>query len=339
MLNIDKSKVDFLVTDGMVEETKYVISQCFEDIDNIFKHIDYQQINRVIFVACGSPLCACQTAKILANKYSYLHVETYSGFDFLLNTPYGVNRETLVIGVSDSGKTVEVVDSIKKAKQLGATTIGITKKSTAPLYKVAQFSTAYKAECIWMAHTLLSYYIVIKMMKALGHDNFKQLLADMEKLPDTFKRLIETIEKDMENWGRKASNWHMIYTIAAGNLLPMAYKEGVITMFEFTWTHGCALNAADFAHGPLEVVEDGVPYVFLLGNDDTREITKRAIQFVKRYSSDVFVFDVLDYVDNLHADLDPLSIFVPLEYFYYYLSIYKDHNPDDRRYYGGKVQY
>lgn len=110
-------------------------------------------------------------------------------------------------------------------------------------------------------------------------------------------------------------------------------------MLEFTWTHGGALNASEFAHGPLEVVEEGVPYVFLLGDDKTRDITIRTIKFVRRYSKDVIVFDVKDFSKNMSSDLDPLLLFVPLEFFYYYLSIYKDHNPDDRRYYGGKVSY
>ncbi len=339
MLSIDKSKVDFLVTDGMVEETEHIISDCFKELDRIFSSINNNEVERVIFVACGSPLCACQTAKILANKYSNLFVETYSGLDFLFNTPYGIDEKTLVIGVSDSGKTKEVVDSVEKARELGAITIALTKKANSPLYKAAEYGVAYEAECIWMIHVLLSYYIVILMMRKSGFGDFKELLSDIEKLPSEFRRLIDTVEKDMENLGSRASNWKMIYTVASGNLLPMAYKEGVITMLEFTWTHGSALNAAEFRHGPLEVVEEGVPYVFLLGNDDTRNITKRAIDFVRKYTSEVIVFDILDYSNDMSPDLDPLMLFVPLEFFYYYLSIYKDHNPDDRRYYGGKVEY
>ncbi len=190
-----------------------------------------------------------------------------------------------------------------------------------------------------MVHVLISYYIVIKMMKKMGFGEFDNLLEDISKLPDEFRRMIDTYEHTMEKWGERASKWNMIYTVAAGNLLPMAYKEGVITMLEFTWTHGCALNSAEFAHGPLEVVEEGVPYVFLLGSDETREITLRTIKFVRTYSSDVIVFDVNDFAKGMSSDLDPLLLFVPLEFFYYYLSIYKDHNPDDRRYYGGKVKY
>lgn len=108
---------------------------------------------------------------------------------------------------------------------------------------------------------------------------------------------------------------------------------------EFTWTHGSSLNSAEFRHGPLEIVQEGVPFLFLLGTDESRTTTQQALNFVKRQDQDVIVFDYADLGGGLHPLLAPLVLFVPLEWFCYYLSIYKDHNPDDRRYYGGIVAY
>lgn len=99
------------------------------------------------------------------------------------------------------------------------------------------------------------------------------------------------------------------------------------------------LNSAEFRHGPLEVVESGVPFIFLLGTDASRHTTERALNFVKRYDSEVITFDYAELSEGLHPMLAPMVLFVPLEWFCYYLAIYKDHNPDDRRYYGGIVEY
>jgi len=110
-------------------------------------------------------------------------------------------------------------------------------------------------------------------------------------------------------------------------------------MMEFTWTHGSIIESGEFRHGPLEVVEDGVPFVFLLGTDESRHTTERAINFVKRHDQDVIVIDYADISQGLHPMLAPFVLFVPMEWFSYYLAIYKDHNPDDRRYYGGLVEY
>ena len=83
----------------------------------------------------------------------------------------------------------------------------------------------------------------------------------------------------------------MIYTVAAGPLRPLGYKEGIVTLMEFTWTHGCVIESGEFRHGPLEIVEPGVPFLFLLGNDESRHTTERAINFVKQRTDNVIVID------------------------------------------------
>lgn len=341
MLNVDKNKVDFLVTENMVKEVEKLMINDFPKMDLIVEEMLKRKIERVYFVACGSPLCAGQTAKMLFDKYSDIPCEAYSGFDFLDHTPYKLDAKTMVIGISHYGKTEEVANSISRARQAGALTVGITRdpKDT-PLAKAAEFLVPYGAECIWEIHLISSYYIALKYINAIKkNDEVTRILEDMMKLPKVLAGLVISAEEISRELGNIASKWPFIYTVAAGPLKPLAYKEGIITMLEFTWTHGCMLNSAEFRHGPLEVVEKGVPYVFMLGTDESRHTTERTINFVKQLTDDYIVFDYADIDCGLHPMLAPMVLFVPLEYFYYYLSISKDHNPDDRRYYGGLRKY
>ncbi|OPJ63104.1 fructoselysine 6-phosphate deglycase [Clostridium oryzae] len=341
MLNIDKSTVDFLVTDNMVKEVENLMANHFPKLDKVVAKMVERKVDRVYFVACGSPLCACQTAKMLFQKYSDIPCEAYSGFDFLDNTPAKLDERTVVVGVSHYGKTEEVVNSIARAKEAGAITVGITRDpSNTPLSSTAEYVIGYGAECIWEIHLLSTYYIACKYINAVKENSeVSKILDDMKKLPGVLAELVVSAEDKSKELGIKAGKWPFIYTVAAGPLCPLAYKEGVITMLEFTWTHGAMLNAAEFRHGPLEVVEKGVPYVFMLGTDESRHTTQRTINFVKKITDDYIVFDYADLNCDLHPMLAPMVLFVPLEYFYYYLSISKDHNPDDRRYYGGLVEY
>jgi fructoselysine 6-phosphate deglycase len=341
MLNIDKSTVDFLVTENMVTEVKNLMKFHFPKIDKIVEKMIERQIERVYFVACGSPLCACQTAKMLFEKYSGIPCEAYSGFDFLDNTPAKLDERTLLVGVSHYGKTEEVTNSVERARKAGAITVGITRdpKNT-PLSETAEYVIGYGAECIWEIHLISTYYLSCKFINALKeNDEVEKILSDMEKLPEVLGELVVSAEEKSKELGIRASKWPFIYTVGSGPLKPLAYKEGIITMLEFTWTHGCMINAAEFRHGPLEVVEKGVPYVFMLGTDDSRRTAERALNFVKKLTDDYIVFDYADISCGLHSMLAPMVLFVPLEYFYYYLSISKNHNPDDRRYYGGLVEY
>ena len=187
---------------------------------------------------------------------------------------------------------------------------------------------------------LLAYYLACRLIQSsTPNAQVKAILDDMPKLPAILAQLAATVEDKSKELGIKASRWPFIYTVAAGPLLPLAYKEGVISMMEFTWTHGCSLNSAEFRHGPLEIVDKGVPFIFLLGSDETRHTTERALNFVKKLTENIIVFDIYDYGVNLHPMLVPMVLFVPLDYFYYYLAIAKEHNPDDRRYYGGLMPY
>ena len=341
MLDIDKNTVDFLVTENMVKEVENVIGDVFPRIDRIIDVIKEREITNVIFVACGSPLSACKTATMLFEKYSDIPCRAMSGWDFLDNPPYSLNKNTLVIGVSHYGKTEEVYESVGKAAEKGAMTIGVTRDASGnPLADLSEHVIAYDAECIWEMHLLVNYYIACRCIEwKQGDDEIEKILSDMKLLPGVLSRLVGTVEEKSRELGERAAEWPFIYTVASGPLTPLAYKEGVITMMEFTWTHGCTLNSAEFRHGPLEIVEEGVSYVVMLGNDDSRHTSQRAADFIRKYTSNIIVFDINDYETGLHPMLTPMVLFVPLEFFYYYLSISKDHNPDDRRYYGGIVEY
>ncbi|MCY1712889.1 fructoselysine 6-phosphate deglycase [Caproiciproducens galactitolivorans] len=341
MLNIDKNKVDFLVTTNMVKEVENLMEKDFPRLDKVVAKMVERKVDRVYFVACGSPLCACQTAQMLFEKYSDIPCKAYSGWDFLDQTPSKLDEHSMVIGISHYGKTEEVYNSIKRAREAGALTLGVTRdQEGTPLSKEAEYVLGYGAECIWEIHLLVSYYIACKYINAVKeHKEVSKILADLPKLPKILGELVVSQEEKSKELGIRASKWPFIYTVAAGPMLPLAYKEGVITMMEFTWTHGCMLNSAEFRHGPLEIVEKGVPYVFMLGTDESRHTTERTINFVKKFTENYIVFDYKDLNVDLHPMLAPMVLFVPLEFFYYYLSISKDHNPDDRRYYGGLVQY
>lgn len=341
MLDIDKSTVEFLVTENIVKEVEDLMGKGFPILDKVVEEMLERKIERVYFVACGSPLCACQTSKLLFDKYSDIPSATYSGFDFLNHPPFKLDNKTMVIGVSDSGSTSEVVDSISFAREKGSLTLGVTRdfKGSA-LAEAAELVIGYGGESIWEMHLIVNYYVAGKYINSIKeHSEITKILEDMEKLPQILADLVVSTEEKSKELGVEASKWPFIYTVSAGPLLPLAYKEGIITMLEFTWTHGSMLNAAEFRHGPLEVVEEGVSYVFMLGNDESRAITERTIRFVRKFTENVIVFDINDYATGLHPMLTPMILFVPLEYFYYYLSISKGHNPDDRRYYGGLVEY
>lgn len=94
MLDIDKSTVDFLVTENMVQEVEKVLSHDVPLVHAIVEEMVKRDIDRIYFVACGSPLNAAQTAKHLADRFSDLQVYAISGWEFCDNTPYRPVRQS-----------------------------------------------------------------------------------------------------------------------------------------------------------------------------------------------------------------------------------------------------
>ncbi len=341
MLQIDKSTVDFLVTDSMVQEAKDILARDLQRVNKIISEIASKGIDRVYFVACGSPLSAAQTAVGLFDLYSQVVCRAYSGFDFLDSTPAKLDEKCLVIGISQYGKTEEVIQSMELAKSRGAITVSVTKSADNPLAQVTDYVVDYHAEAIWIAHLLITYAFAYEIISRFetNHAEIQAIYDQLHLLPPILEKLVNGYEEIGMKLGEQASTYPLIYSVAAGPLLPLAYKEGIISLLEFTWTHGSVVNASEFRHGPLEIVEEGVPFLFLLGTDKSRGTALRALKFVKRFTRDVIVFDYAELGEGLHPMLAPFIMFVPMEWFCYYLSIYKDHNPDERRYYGGIVEY
>ena len=338
---INKSTCDFLVTENMVDEVKKILNEDIPTINLIVNKMVDRNITRIYFVACGSPLSAAKTATLMAERYSEIQCFAYSAQEFIDNPPYKLDDKCAVIGISDYGKTPEVIASVKKGIDAGSLTIVFTSKDSNPIAKIgAEHVIAYQGGCIWEIHLLLSYAVVGEYIRLTSPSaDVEIIMNDLYKLPDVLSRLIKEWEIKGKLIGQKMSGWDLIYTVAAGSLRPLAYKEGIVTCMEFTWTHGSVIESGEFKHGPLEMVEEGSSFLFLQNTDDSRTTTDKAINFAKRYTDNIIVVDNAELNHNLHNWVAPFVMFVPLEWIFFYHSEAKGHNPDDRRYYGGLVEY
>jgi fructoselysine-6-P-deglycase FrlB-like protein len=271
----------------------------------------------------------------LLQRYGTLPSSVYTGGEFCDNPPAALNAKTAVVLISHSGKTEETVKAVRAANQSGALTIGIVNaREGNPLGSESKWVIEYHAHAMWECHLLSVYLLVLHYLRKASPDqDVVRILEDIPRLPDVLGQHIASFEEHARQLAEKEAFWKGFYTVAAGPLRSLAYKEGIITNMEFVWSHGSVIESGEFRHGPLEITEPGVPFLFLLGTDASRHTTERALAFVKRYAEDYIVLDYQDLSMGLHADLAPMVMFVPLEWLSYYLAIMKDHHPDQRRYY------
>ena len=247
------------------------------------------------------------------------------------------DRKTLAVFISQSGTTEEIVEGLRKARNQGFMTVGVcNQREDNPLGMEADYVVDYHAEAMWECQLVALYTLIARMALERGEstETMEKILSDMKRLPEVLGHHIENFEAKAMEMTKPLRNLKGFYTVSASSMVPLAYKEGVITGMEFLWSHGAVIQAGEFRHGPLEIVESGVPFLFLVPTDSSRVITQRALKFVEKWKGTVIVLDYADFAMGLHDDLAPFVMFVPLEWFCYYFSIVRDHNPDDRRYYG-----
>lgn len=335
MLTLDKSTVDFLVTSSMVGEVQHFLSARTDTIREYATQLFQEGIERMYFVGCGSSMAVGMAGNYLLQRYGTLAGGVYTGWEFCDNPPMHLNENTAVVLISHSGTTEEVVNALRFANERGALTIGIVnQRSGNPLGAEASRVIEYQAHAMWECHLLAVYLLVLHSIQHTSpNQEVAALLADIPKLPDVLGHHITNFEEQARQLAENEAFWKGFYTIAAGSLRSLAYKEGIITGMEFVWSHGSVIESGEFRHGPLEITEPGVPFLFLLGTDASRHTTERALTFVKQYTDDYLVLDYQEFSMGLHADLAPMVMFVPLEWLSYYFAVMKEHHPDQRRYY------
>ena len=109
-----------------------------------------------------------------------------------------------MIGVSDYGKTEEVIKALELGRACGALTAAFTKRADSPITSAAEFSIDYQADCIWEIHLLLCYSVVLEMITRLAPNaEIGKIKNDLKQLPNALGHLVRTGKKkaaSLVNW-------------------------------------------------------------------------------------------------------------------------------------------
>ena len=116
-----------------------------------------------------------------------------------------------------------------------------------------------------------------------------------------------------------------------------AYVFGVCVLMEMQWMHTYPAEAAEWFHGPFEIVDQNTPILLLLGEDDSRPIAERALRFCKKYTERLLIYDSKDYdmkgiSQNVRAIFAPFVLQAALDRLAEHLAVWHNHPLITRRY-------
>jgi fructoselysine-6-phosphate deglycase len=253
---------------------------------------------------------------------------------------------SMVVIPSLSGSTAESLAVLEYAKQAGATVITLTGRQDSPLARKADYNFSNEAaddtssESFYLQSLIIALAIMRQLDEFDGYDATIDQLRQLPQLLVEVKRAAE--ERAVQLAEAIAARPYHIVT-GAGSAWPEAFYYGMCILEEMQWIRTRPVHAADFFHGTLELVDDGVSVLLLKGEDAARPLAERVEAFVPRYGGVLTVFDSADYElpgisAEVRALISPVVLATVLERVDAHLEEITGHPLTTRRYYK-RVEY
>lgn len=297
-------------------------------------------LDRVYFVGCGAPnrdmLVFQYWLERLAPK---LEVHRYFPAEFVTQEPARIDERTVVVLGSKSGTTPETVSAAEYAKDFPCKTVGITQTADRPLAKAVDFPLLLGEG--GEAHTGMFIALMgftAGLLKATEEwDLYEKAMRSLDALPEALADVTEQNDARTAEEARLYKDDRIIYEIAAGPVFSTAYVFGVCILMEMQWMHSYPIEAAEFFHGPFEIIDETMPVLLLLGEDPSRPLTERAVKFCKKYTERLMIYDSKDFELNgvdpeIRPFLSPIVLQTALQPLAERLAVWHNQPLSTRRY-------
>jgi fructoselysine-6-phosphate deglycase len=337
MLNFDKDRFVKIETGAV---------SIAGEVRALMKKLLADGVDRLYFMGTGGVQLLTLPAIEVAQRRSRFPVSAEYPAQVVIDPPAALDKNALVVIPSLSGTTKESVKLLAFLKERGVRTISLTGHRDTPLAQEADHNFTNFAEDdtsseMFYLQTLL---IVLAVLAERGeYRDFDATAAELQKLPKLLVDVKAAFESTAAELAAtiKDDKYH-IFT-GAGSVWPQAYYYGMCILEEMQWIRTRPVHAADFFHGTLELVEQGVSVFVFKGEDASRPLTDRVESFAKRYTDKVRVLDAADaklpgISPETRSLISPILLATQLERLSAHLEVLRNHPLTTRRYYK-RVEY
>ena len=326
----------------------YTIKEINEQVETIFKsgkgqEDKIEQVSALLksapfvyFTGSGTSYHCALVAKTLLSKYGRRKSDAImsSEFQYLVND---IEPDSVIVAISQSGETADVLEVVKKAKPLGSKIISIVNVPTSSLARLSDISISMNCGPeIGVAATksftsqLTILYAIIDRLSG-GVIGFED---QRSKLQNAVKELVEG-QKLIEQIADEIKNARDIYILGRSIHYPIAL-EGALKIKELSYVHAEGIPAGELKHGPLALIDKNSCVLVLNPNDSTfddvkanaHEIKARGSSLIGIGSSPSDVYDRFIAIPEVDEVLSPILEVIPFQVIAYYLALEKNANPD-----------
>jgi glucosamine--fructose-6-phosphate aminotransferase (isomerizing) len=318
-------------------------------VDN---HLDeLTKAERILMVACGPSWHAGLVAEYIFEELCRIPVEVEYASEFRYRNPV-IHKGDIIMAISQSGETADTLVAIEKAKEQGAMIFGIlnvvgssiARASHAGAYTHAGPEIGVASTKAFTAQLTVLTLVALRIGYAKGtisHERYLHLLNELEQVPDKVEMALKLEEQIREIAHRFADARNMLY-LGRGYNFPVAL-EGALKLKEISYIHAEGYPAAEMKHGPIALVDETLPVVFVATRDSYHEKIVSNIQEIKARKGVVIAIategdelirslaDVTIDVPACDELIAPIVNIIPLQLLAYHIGVQKGCDVDKPR--------
>jgi len=347
----EKEGYDFFTIKEINEEPK-TVKDTLKEKDEVEKVVSQiGDIDRICFVACGTSFHASLVGKYLIEDLIGIPTEVLLASEFR-HSVKTLTKNTLTIFLSQSGETADTLKALRLAKGnsktlsivnvLGST---LSRESDYNIYTLAGPEIGVAATKSYISQLICIYLFVAYLSKDKnenkkeGIEVFDRIMDSLDKLEGYIKEILPKEEQIIEI-AKKYKDAPNFFFLGRGLSYPTA-MEGSLKLKEISYIHAEGYAAGELKHGPLALIDVGVPVVVIIPEDEDYHKTLSNLKEVDSRGADVIAIasqndkvvgheseDVIYLDSDIDTVISPLTYVIPLQLLAYHISLARGLDPD-----------
>lgn len=305
---------------------------------------------RVLFTACGTSWHAALIGEYMIEEFVRIPVEVEYASEFRYRDPI-IDRNTVVFVISQSGETADTLAAVREAKRKHAKVFGIcnvvgssiARETDAGIYLHAgpEIGVASTKAFTSQVTVLALMTVLLGRMTSMSVTRGREIVQELQRIPEKVQQILAGHHYIQQIAAEYAHNQNFLY-LGRGYNFPVAL-EGALKLKEISYIHAEGYPAAEMKHGPIALIDENMPVVFVATRDATYEKIISNIEEVRARkgkviavatAGDDYIPTKADHVIYIPATMDfltPILSIIPLQLMAYYIAVQRGCDVDQPR--------
>jgi glucosamine--fructose-6-phosphate aminotransferase (isomerizing) len=337
----DKQGYQFFMLKEIMEQSQTIEAATNQDKELFTKvAMDILRAGQVIVTASGTSRYAALVGRYLFSKVGskFCDVVMASEFHYFADS---VDKNTVVLAVSQSGETADVIEGVKRARDAGARIVSIVNRPYSQLAEMSNhviYLNCGPELCVAATKSFISQLVVFYLLAFSMVNSFDKAVTNLKSITDKVTKAIEWNNDKLRGLSHELKTKNDFYYIARGINFAIA-SEGALKLKEISYIHAEGMPAGELKHGTLALIEPGTPVAVICPDDYTyRETLSNAMEAKSRGAYIIAISDrkneIYDFwikIPKVDELLYPVIAVVPLQLLAYYLAVSRGYDPDRPR--------